>query len=65
MSDTIDIWAVPIPAVDADAGSTATSFSTTVAIDGRNSVIFRKGSDDGWRVAVENPWGAAVLDATV
>jgi len=30
---------------------------------GTGSVIFRKGADGGWRVAVENPWGSAVLDS--
>jgi uncharacterized protein (TIGR02246 family) len=30
--------------------------------NGRNAVVFRRGVDGGWRVAVENPWGAAVLD---
>src|SRR4051812_29532713 len=30
---------------------------------GVGSVILRRGEDGGWRVAIENPWGAAVLDA--
>jgi ketosteroid isomerase-like protein len=29
---------------------------------GFGSAILRKHSDGGWRVAVENPWGPAVLD---
>ena len=29
---------------------------------GSSSVVLRKGSDSGWRVAIENPWGTAVLD---
>jgi ketosteroid isomerase-like protein len=29
---------------------------------GIGSAILRKHSDGGWRVAVENPWGPAVLD---
>jgi ketosteroid isomerase-like protein len=29
---------------------------------GFGSVILRRHSDRGWRVAVENPWGPAVLD---
>ena len=29
---------------------------------GSGSAVLRKGSDGGWRVAVENPWGAAALD---
>jgi len=29
---------------------------------GLGSAILRKQSDGGWRVAVENPWGPAVLD---
>jgi len=35
---------------------------TPISQTGRGSVIFRRGSDGGWRVAVENPWGSAVLD---
>lgn len=31
---------------------------------GFSSAILRKHSDGGWRVAVENPWGPAVLDVT-
>jgi uncharacterized protein (TIGR02246 family) len=31
---------------------------------GFGSAILRKHSDGGWRVAVENPWGPAVLDVT-
>jgi uncharacterized protein (TIGR02246 family) len=30
---------------------------------GFSSAILRKHSDGGWRVAIENPWGSAVLDA--
>ena len=29
---------------------------------GRNATVFRRGPDGGWRVVIENPWGAAVLD---
>jgi ketosteroid isomerase-like protein len=35
---------------------------TPLAQTGRSSVIFRRGTDGGWRVVVENPWGSAVLD---
>jgi len=31
---------------------------------GRGCVVFRKGMDGGWRVAIENPWGGSVLDRT-
>jgi uncharacterized protein (TIGR02246 family) len=34
-----------------------------VELSGSNAVIFRKGPDGGWRVAIENPWGSAVLNA--
>jgi ketosteroid isomerase-like protein len=30
---------------------------------GSGSVVLRKGADGGWRVAIENPWGVAVLDS--
>jgi ketosteroid isomerase-like protein len=29
---------------------------------GNGSAVLRKGSDGGWRVAIENPWCAALLD---
>jgi ketosteroid isomerase-like protein len=29
---------------------------------GSGSAVLRRGSDGGWRVAIENPWGAAALD---
>ena len=32
---------------------------------GNGSAVLRKGADGGWRVAIENPWGAAVLDSDV
>ena len=35
---------------------------TPISQKARGSVIFRRGSDGGWRVAVENPWGSAVLE---
>ncbi len=35
---------------------------TPWARGGFASAILRKHSDGGWRVAVENPWGPAVLD---
>src|SRR5215831_18109721 len=35
---------------------------TPISQTGRGSVIFRLGTDGGWRVVVENPWGSAVLD---
>ena len=37
---------------------------TLISRTGCNSVVFRKGIDGGWRVAVENPWGSAVLEPT-
>ena len=30
---------------------------------GNGSVVLRRGVDGGWRVAIENPWGAAVWDS--
>jgi uncharacterized protein (TIGR02246 family) len=33
-----------------------------MSVSGCNSVVFRRGADGGWRVAVENPWGSAILD---
>jgi ketosteroid isomerase-like protein len=37
---------------------------TPIHRTGCNSVVFRRGVDGGWRVAVENPWGALVLEAS-
>jgi uncharacterized protein (TIGR02246 family) len=33
-----------------------------ISLSGRNSVVFRRRRDGGWLVAVENPWGSAILD---
>ena len=33
-----------------------------VSRSGCGSVVFRKGTGGGWRVAIENPWGSAVLE---
>jgi len=34
-----------------------------IARRGTSSVILRRGADGGWRVAIENPWAAAILDS--
>jgi ketosteroid isomerase-like protein len=34
-----------------------------IARRGTNSVILRRGADGGWRVAIENPWAAVILDS--
>jgi ketosteroid isomerase-like protein len=36
--------------------------SSPISRHGSGSTVLRKGSDGGWRVAIENPWGAASLD---
>ena len=43
--------------------SGTTQDGTPFARGGFSSAILRRQSDGGWRVAVENPWGPAVLDA--
>lgn len=29
---------------------------------GTGSIVFRRGQDGGWRVAIESPWNATILD---
>ena len=29
---------------------------------GAGSIVFRRGQDGGWRVAIESPWNAEILD---
>jgi ketosteroid isomerase-like protein len=35
---------------------------SSIVRTGCGSAVFRRGPDGGWRVAIENPWGASVLD---
>lgn len=35
-----------------------------ISLSGRNSVVFRRGHHGGWLVAVENPWGSAILEGS-
>ncbi len=34
-----------------------------VRIEGRSSDVLRRQPDGNWKIAVDNPWGTAVLDA--